>query len=161
MFTGASSTASMFSACSYAQTTLTRANSRVAPLLKIPCTGTTASGLSYDVTKCSNADYMAFREVALEVLRKQAPGIKASQYRHHVVVLPTGNACGWYGMAYVGCESSCAAWIQGDALLSYKPGSRANVHPLMHELGHNLVRTCSVSQQYCVVATVHACVGML
>lgn len=139
MFTNAFSVRSMFSRCSYGQANLTRANSLVSPLLKIPCTGKTSTGREYDTAMCNLEE---FYEAALEVLRAQAPGINATQYRHHVVLLPQ-KACTpeSYDFYPVRCsKGSCYAWFEEEVFLGKEPASRILTSLVMHQLGHHLVR---------------------
>src|SRR5262245_34692505 len=76
----------------------------------------------------SSCDYDAWANAADS--RAAAAGVNLSLYRHRVYVLPRYDqlACGWAGLAQVGCGSYCRAWIaEGESPMVYA-----------HELGHNL-----------------------
>ena len=64
---------------------------------------------------------------------KAVSGITLANYQHRVYVLPSNVGCGWAGLAYVGCGSSCQAWVK-----AY--GNHACGYPdaYVHEIGHNL-----------------------
>ena len=51
-------------------------------------------------------------------------------YQRHIVILPFMDACGWAGLASVGCGKRCYAWLQG--------GYSTSADTVFHELGHNL-----------------------
>lgn len=54
-------------------------------------------------------------------------GVDSSQYDHVVYVLPEQITCDWGGLAALGCETGCQAWI-----------AICDMTPLYaHELGHN------------------------
>ena len=77
----------------------------------------------------SNCDYYGWATAAEQAA--QNAGIDLSLYRHRVFVLPTYSslpACGWAGVANVGCGTYCRAWIaEANSGMVYA-----------HELGHNL-----------------------
>ena len=56
----------------------------------------------------SSCDYYGWAYGADEAA--EAAGIDLSLYQHRVYVLP--RACGWGGVANLGCGSYCRAWIQ-------------------------------------------------
>ena len=72
----------------------------------------------------SSCDYYGWAYGADEAA--EAAGIDLSLYQHRVYVLP--RACGWGGVANLGCGSVCRAWIF----------SSTNGPIYAHEFGHNL-----------------------
>jgi hypothetical protein len=62
-----------------------------------------------------------------------AKGVTLANYQHRVYVVPSNVGCSWAGLAYVGCGSSCQAWVKAYAgqVCGY-PDAHA------HEIGHNL-----------------------
>ncbi len=74
----------------------------------------------------SNCNYTAWGSAADAAA--QAAGVNLSLYRHRVYVIPTNRpACGWIGIAFAGCGTTCRAWIGGTSGALF-----------VHELGHNL-----------------------
>ena len=79
----------------------------------------------YDIPYSSNScDYYAWASAADSAAT--AAGVNLSLYQHRVYVLP--SACGWGGVANLGCGSYCRAWIF----------SSTNGPVYTHEFGHNL-----------------------
>ncbi|MFZ1852646.1 MAG: hypothetical protein WAU15_10595 [Nitrosomonas sp.] len=82
--------------------------------------------VSYDNSTCDYYSWAYAAEAAA-----QLAGIDLSLYRHRVFVLPSYSslpACGWAGVANVGCGTFCRAWV-----------AEANSGQVYaHELGHNL-----------------------
>ena len=80
--------------------------------------------IPYSTADCN---YKAWAQAA-ETAAQQA-GIVVGAYRHRLFVLPPQlPACGWTGVANLGCGYGCRAWIAaGDEPMVYA-----------HELGHNL-----------------------
>jgi hypothetical protein len=72
----------------------------------------------------SGCDYRGWGYAADDAA--SAAGIDLSLYQHRVYVTP--SACGWLGVANVGCGSVCRAWILA--------GGRGPTYA--HEFGHNL-----------------------
>jgi hypothetical protein len=64
---------------------------------------------------------------------KAATGVTLSNYQHRVYVLPSNVGCSWAGLAYVGCGSSCQAWIK-----AYSGQVCGYPDAYAHEIGHNL-----------------------
>jgi hypothetical protein len=62
-----------------------------------------------------------------------AAGITLSNYQHRVYVLPSNVGCSWAGLAYVGCGSSCQAWVR-----AYSGQVCGYSDAYAHELGHNV-----------------------
>lgn len=58
-------------------------------------------------------------------------GIDHRSYAHWILVMPDQAACGWAGLASVGCARNCYLWLRG-------PYGTATLTVPMHELGHNL-----------------------
>ncbi|KAL4431482.1 hypothetical protein ABPG75_006738 [Micractinium tetrahymenae] len=126
-------------ACSYNRTSLTHATSKVAPLLRLPCNGTNSWGAAVSSLSCEYDDFMGWLEAAEGAAA--AAGIDLRRYRHRVALLPPGVVCPFYGIASQGCTDRCMAWVQGaDVMGSGSPGclNGTGVHPILHELGHNL-----------------------
>lgn len=76
----------------------------------------------------SSCEYYAWAQAAEAAA--EAEGVDLSLYQHRVFVVPryTDTACGWAGIANVGCGTWCRAWIaEGESPMVYA-----------HELGHNL-----------------------
>lgn len=77
-------------------------------------------------SKASNGcDYTLLRYEALTVLYNQ--GVNLDLYKHDVLLMPN-LGCDFSGIAHVGCDSYCAAWVQSV--------NWDLVYP--HELGHNI-----------------------
>jgi hypothetical protein len=77
-------------------------------------------------SKASNGcDYTLLRYEALTALYNQ--GVNLDLYKHDVLLMPN-LGCDFSGLAHVGCDSYCAAWIQSV--------NWDLVYP--HELGHNI-----------------------
>lgn len=49
------------------------------------------------------------------------------------------------GPSYPGPACRCVAWVQGGDVMGDSPDAGTDAHPLLHELGHNLVRACRTS----------------
>ena len=64
---------------------------------------------------------------------KAATGVTLSNYQHRVYVLPANVGCSWAGLAYVGCGSSCQAWVK-----AYSGQACGYPDAYAHEIGHNL-----------------------
>ena len=64
---------------------------------------------------------------------KAATGVTLSNYQHRVYVLPSNAGCSWAGLAYVGCGSSCQAWVK-----AYSGQVCGYPDAYAHEIGHNL-----------------------
>lgn len=60
-------------------------------------------------------------------------GVNMSLYRHQLFVLPYNVSCNWGGYAYVGCGTTCSAWV-----LSYRESNAYARIIFTHELSHNL-----------------------
>jgi hypothetical protein len=60
-------------------------------------------------------------------------GVTLSNYQHRVYVLPANVGCSWAGLAYVGCGSSCQAWVK-----AYSGQVCGYPDAYSHEIGHNL-----------------------
>ncbi len=60
-------------------------------------------------------------------------GISLGNYQHRVYVLPANVGCSWAGLAYVGCGSSCQAWVK-----AYSNHACGYPDAYVHEIGHNL-----------------------
>jgi hypothetical protein len=60
-------------------------------------------------------------------------GVTLGNYQHRVYVLPANVGCGWAGLAYVGCGSSCQAWVK-----AYSNHACGYPDAYVHEIGHNL-----------------------
>lgn len=76
----------------------------------------------------ASCDYSAWANAADSAAA--ASGVNLSLYRHRVYVLPRYDqlACGWAGLAQVGCGTYCRAWIaEGESPMVFA-----------HELGHNV-----------------------
>lgn len=127
-----------FRSCSHGQSLLTRANSVVAPVLKIPCSGTTPRGTPYSTSDCTALDYRGFQEAGLEAAK--AAGISVQLYKYISVLLPPGNTCNFIGTGNLGCPGSCGTWIQGTAVMGNARAAPRNTHHVLHEMGRNLVR---------------------
>jgi hypothetical protein len=81
--------------------------------------------IPYSAASCDYSQWAAAADQAAA-----ASGVNLSLYRHRVYVLPRYDllACGWAGLAQVGCGSWCRAWIaEGESPMVYA-----------HELGHNV-----------------------
>ncbi|KAL4419547.1 hypothetical protein ABPG77_006878 [Micractinium sp. CCAP 211/92] len=122
--------------CSFNKTSLTRATSAVAPVLRLPCNGTNSGGGNFSSTSCQYDDLVGWMEAGTAAAA--AAGINVTRYRHWVVLLPPGNMCPFYGIATVGCADRCVAWVQGGDVMGDSPDAGTDAHPLLHELGHNL-----------------------
>jgi hypothetical protein len=70
--------AGLFHSCSHNQSTLTRANSRVAPIIRLPCSGVTSVGTPFDSSLCSYDDFVGWSEAALDIMTAQ--GVNAEKY---------------------------------------------------------------------------------
>lgn len=64
VFDGPASLSAAYANCSAGASALTRANSRVAPIAKLPCTGTSAWGNAYSASACEYGDSLGFEEAA-------------------------------------------------------------------------------------------------
>jgi hypothetical protein len=64
---------------------------------------------------------------------KAVTGVTLSNYQHRVYVLPANVGCSWAGLAYVGCGSSCQAWVK-----AYSNHACGYPDAYVHEIGHNL-----------------------
>ncbi len=64
---------------------------------------------------------------------KAATGVSLANYQHRVYVLPSNAGCSWAGLAYVGCGSSCQAWVK-----AYSGQACGYPDAYAHEIGHNL-----------------------
>jgi hypothetical protein len=64
---------------------------------------------------------------------KAATGVTLGNYQHRVYVLPSNVGCSWAGLAYVGCGSSCQAWVK-----AYSGQVCGYPDAYAHEIGHNL-----------------------
>ncbi len=62
-----------------------------------------------------------------------AADVTLSNYQHRVYVVPSNVRCSWAGLAYVGCGSSCQAWVRA---FSGQVCGYPDAHA--HEIGHNL-----------------------
>ena len=81
--------------------------------------------INYDNSTCNYYDWAYAAEAAA-----QNSGVNLSLYRHRIFILPNYTslpACGWAGVANVGCGTFCRAWMAGSSGMIY-----------VHELGHNL-----------------------
>ncbi|PRW57195.1 hypothetical protein C2E21_4079 [Chlorella sorokiniana] len=118
-----------FAKCSNQRSLLTQANSRVAEVVSLPCSGT-SNGVAWATNKCDFDDFNGWSDAADAALA--ARGIDLSQYKYRVYLLPPTTTCAWVGLGYEGCDGSfaCRAWITGDFWTSPQP--------IAHELGHNL-----------------------
>jgi Gametolysin peptidase M11/Abnormal spindle-like microcephaly-assoc'd, ASPM-SPD-2-Hydin len=66
-----------------------------------------------------------------------ARGIDLWSYHHRMYVLPEAtSACGWAGLAFVGCGFTCQAWVRAWRQFYNQPCGFPDV--LAHELGHNV-----------------------
>jgi hypothetical protein len=74
-------------------------------------------------TSCSPDAWAAAGDAAAT-----ASGVDLSSYRHRLYVLPADAGCTWAGLASVGCQGTCRAWVK----TCWLPDVFA------HELGHNL-----------------------
>ncbi|PSC71071.1 hypothetical protein C2E20_5453 [Micractinium conductrix] len=117
---------STYSRCSLGNTKLTRNNSLVAPLVKLPCQGV-SNGVPWTFSKCEFEDFNGYADAAEAVLRRK--GIDVDSYKYRVLLLPPG-ACSIVGMGMVGCGDSCRSWIGA--------GFWTQPNAMVHELGHNL-----------------------
>ena len=61
------------------------------------------------------------------------------------VILPSGTACNFVGLGYIGCDFSfpCTSWVQGDIFMGASRGAPTSVQSLFHEMGHNQVNQWS------------------
>jgi hypothetical protein len=64
---------------------------------------------------------------------KAATGVTLANYQHRVYVLPANVGCSWAGLAYVGCGTSCQAWVK-----AYSNHVCGYPDAYVHEIGHNL-----------------------
>lgn len=64
---------------------------------------------------------------------KAVTGITLANYQHRVYVVPANAGCSWAGLAYVGCGSSCQAWVK-----AYSGQACGYPDAYAHEIGHNL-----------------------
>ncbi|KAL4859446.1 Autolysin [Chlorella vulgaris] len=142
VFTGGStgiSLASLYSNCSYGQTTMSRATSRVAPVTKLACSGTSVYGNAYSAAgACSFADFQGWAEAALTAAA--ASGIAVNTYFYKLIIVPEGTSCGWAGLAYIGCDGSfsCNSWVDARYLMGRTASAATNAQVAFHEQGHNL-----------------------
>ncbi|MCM2310081.1 MAG: hypothetical protein NDI84_01650 [Steroidobacteraceae bacterium] len=60
-------------------------------------------------------------------------GVTLANYQHRVYVVPSNVGCSWAGLAYVGCGSSCQAWVK-----AYSGQACGYPDAYAHEIGHNL-----------------------
>ncbi|KAL4425743.1 hypothetical protein ABPG75_009759 [Micractinium tetrahymenae] len=132
------SVSGLYGSCSHGQAALNRANSRVMPVIQLPCAGVSSYGTPYSSSTCDFLDFLGFQEAAADAARKA--GVDTSAYLFQHVVLPIGTACDWVGLGYVGCDHysfDCASWVQGDTLLGPTRGSETSAQAAFHEMGHN------------------------
>jgi hypothetical protein len=61
-----------------------------------------------------------------------AQGVNLDLYRHFMFILPQGTNCPYSGAAYLGCDTTCKAWILGNTDIQFVRFVMA------HELGHTL-----------------------
>ncbi|KAL4421241.1 hypothetical protein ABPG75_010532 [Micractinium tetrahymenae] len=118
-----------YNRCSYNTSRLTMQNSLVAPLVELPCNGTTADNQTWSMSTCDYTDFTGYSDAADEVLRQR--GIDLSAYKHRIYLLPPGP-CTFVGLGYVGCDGSydCRVWIGADFWTT--------PNAMVHEIGHNL-----------------------
>jgi hypothetical protein len=131
VFEGLSATTlgGLYNNCSFGKTKLTSATSAVAPVVQMPCTGTTSWGGSFTTTTCDFDDFAGWAEYAVNAVSAAYP---SANYFYKVIVIPGGTPCGWAGLGYVGCDGSfdCTSWIDGSYI--------GTPQVIMHEQGHNM-----------------------
>ena len=77
---GSTTLGGLYRTCSYGQSMLTRNNSWVAPIVKLPCAGTSSWGTPYRSQSCDYADFVGWSEAAMDQLRAQ--GINPDAYTY-------------------------------------------------------------------------------
>lgn len=79
--------------------------------------------INYTAPNCDYSGWGAAADAAAK-----AAGVDLTKYTHRIYGMPSYSAlgCGWAGLAWVGCGSSCQTWF------AYNHPSLA-----VHELGHN------------------------
>lgn len=128
----------LYDSCSHAQASLTRSNSRVMPVIQLPCSGFSSYGTYYSSAACDFPDFVGWQEAAADAA--SAAGVNTSAFLYQHIILPMGTACEWVGIGYIGCDHStftCASWVQGDTLLGPTRGSEQSAQAAFHEMGHN------------------------
>ena len=136
---GAASLGGTYRSCSYNKTTMTAATSTVAPVLQIPCSGTSTSGNAYSAAgTCQFGDFGGWADMALQ--QAAASGINVNNYFYKLIIVPEGTSCSWAGVGYVGCDGSfsCNSWVRGGYFMGSARGSGGSAQVAAHEQGHNM-----------------------
>ena len=68
----------LFRSCSHNQSALTRANSLVAPIIRLPCSGVSSMGTPFYSSLCSYDDFVGWSEAAMDALAAQ--GVDVAKY---------------------------------------------------------------------------------
>ncbi len=93
------------------------------------CAGTW-QGQAWRADRCGMTELYGWLQVA-QARTLARFGIDHRSYAHWILVLPDVAACGWAGLASVGCARNCFLWLRG-------PYGTNTLSVPMHELGHNL-----------------------
>ncbi|GAX73434.1 hypothetical protein CEUSTIGMA_g886.t1 [Chlamydomonas eustigma] len=130
-----------YSTCSYNKVSFSSANNLIVGPIDLPCTGVTNYGANWSAGSCGTNDILGWAQYC-ENYATQTLGIDLTKYIRHILILPIMDACGWAGLASVGCGSTCYAWMQG--------GYGDSPDSVFHELGHNLglQHSSTLGQEY-------------
>jgi hypothetical protein len=98
--------------------------------VSLPCKGTGSQG-AWDASKCGGPEIYGWAETAMAQAQKALKIGDWKAYPSRTLILPKRTACGWAGLAQVGCDPDCLEWLN-----SYDSYHDLNAH--IHEQGHNI-----------------------
>jgi hypothetical protein len=128
----------MYETCSRGRVSWDPKDNVVLGPVDIPCQGNYSRGpfvYNFTYAKCGSREQVGWVFEAEKHARSIADAnlarvLATPRSRRILLILPTGSACGWAGLANIGCASpTCTAYINGN--------SAKNPRVIFHEMEHN------------------------